>query len=47
MKRKVKIVCQECLNNRYTVNKSNNDKRIEIKKFCRSDNSHTIHKEEK
>lgn len=46
MKSKVNLVCSECLRSNYSTNKSNL-KRIQIKKFCRSCNKHTIHKENK
>jgi len=52
----ITLECTECRSNtnkrsagvsRYTTkkNKKNNPERLEIKKFCRYCNTHTIHKE--
>lgn len=46
MKNKVNLVCSECLRSNYSTNKSKPG-RIEVKKFCRSCNKHTLHKENK
>lgn len=46
MKNKVNLVCSECFRSNYSTNKSTL-KRIEVKKFCRNCNKHTIHKESK
>ncbi len=46
MKTKVNLVCSECLRSNYSTNKSTM-KRIEVKKFCKQCNKHTIHKENK
>ncbi|ENY68516.1 50S ribosomal protein L33 [Metamycoplasma auris 15026] len=44
--KKVSLACQVCLHKNYSINKSN-EKRLEIKKFCKFCNSQTLHKEEK
>lgn len=43
----VTLECQECKRRNYitTKNKSNQRERIEMKKFCRWDRAHTVHKE--
>ncbi|MCI6013882.1 MAG: 50S ribosomal protein L33 [Coprobacillus sp.] len=49
MREKVILVCEECLSRNYTIdkNKLTNPKRMEIKKFCKKCNKHTLHKETK
>lgn len=49
MREKVILVCEECLSRNYTIdkNKFTNPKRMEIKKFCKKCNKHTLHKETK
>jgi len=44
---KVIMACQECKhrNYNYTKNKRNHPDRMELKKFCPTCNSHTLHKE--
>lgn len=46
-KKKVILVCEECLSRNYTLQKSNFSQRdrLEISKFCRTCNKHTLHKE--
>jgi large subunit ribosomal protein L33 len=46
-KRKIILVCQECLSRNYTITKSNltQKERLEIKKYCPTCNLHTLHKE--
>jgi large subunit ribosomal protein L33 len=48
MSDKVLLICQECLSRNYDVKKSDKSKgRMEIRKFCKKCNKHTIHKESK
>ncbi len=45
-RKKVILLCDECLSRNYSFFKSpNSDKRIELKKHCTRCNKHTIHKE--
>ena len=43
----VTLECQECKRRNYitTKNKANQRERIEMKKYCRWDRKHTLHKE--
>ena len=43
----VTLECQECNRRNYitTKNKDNQRERIEMKKYCRWDRTHTVHKE--
>jgi large subunit ribosomal protein L33 len=43
----VTLECQECKRRNYitTKNKVNDRERIELKKYCRWDRHHTLHKE--
>ncbi|MDD4344251.1 MAG: 50S ribosomal protein L33 [Eubacteriales bacterium] len=43
------IACTECKNRNYntTKNKKNNPDRIEMKKYCPTCKTHTLHKETK
>ncbi|MBL8776691.1 MAG: 50S ribosomal protein L33 [Acidimicrobiales bacterium] len=43
----VTLECQECKRRNYitTKNKANQRERIEMKKYCRWDRTHTLHKE--
>ncbi|UUD36814.1 50S ribosomal protein L33 [Mycoplasmopsis equigenitalium] len=45
-KKKIPLACEVCKIRNYTTFKTTND-RLEIKKFCKQCNMHTIHKEEK
>ncbi|WP_073797335.1 MULTISPECIES: 50S ribosomal protein L33 [Spiroplasma] len=47
MREKIILVCSECLNRNYITykNKLTHKERFEIKKFCKTCNKHTIHKE--
>ncbi len=47
MKKKVVLICQECLSRNYEVKKTDNSFRFEIKKYCKKCKKHTIHKEGK
>ena len=49
MKNKKIMVCEECLSRNYTNNKNklSHTERLEIKKFCKKCNKHTLHKETK
>jgi large subunit ribosomal protein L33 len=44
---KVTLECQQCKRRNYitTKNKLNDRERIEMKKYCRFDRQHTVHKE--
>ncbi len=43
----VTLACEQCKRRNYitTKNKINDRERIEMRKFCRWDRSHTLHKE--
>ncbi|AHB35881.1 50S ribosomal protein L33 [Spiroplasma apis] len=45
--KKVILVCSECLERNYTIQKSSlsQKERLVIKKFCKTCNAHTTHKE--
>jgi len=45
----VTLACEECKRRNYitTKNKKNNPDRIELKKYCKFDKKHTVHKETK
>ncbi|MFD1673167.1 50S ribosomal protein L33 [Alicyclobacillus fodiniaquatilis] len=47
MREIITLACTECKQRNYTSmkNKKNDPERIEIKKFCRTCNSHTAHRE--
>ncbi|NOQ50413.1 MAG: 50S ribosomal protein L33 [Mycoplasmataceae bacterium] len=46
MKKKVILICDECLSRNYNVFKDpNNPTKLEIKKYCKTCNKHTLHKE--
>ncbi|AVP35796.1 50S ribosomal protein L33 [Staphylococcus felis] len=46
--KKVPLNCETCGNRNYHVPKSpNRNKRLELKKFCMTCNTHTLHKESK
>jgi len=47
MKTKVILVCSECLSRNYQTfkNKATQTERIELKKYCKRCNKHTLHKE--
>ncbi|EAG9376165.1 50S ribosomal protein L33 [Listeria monocytogenes] len=49
MKKKTSLACSECGSRNYTVNASGTQKetRLEVKKFCRHCNKHTLHRETK
>lgn len=49
MKEKVILVCTECLSRNYSVtkNKRVNTERLELKKYCKKCNKHTLHRETK
>jgi large subunit ribosomal protein L33 len=44
---KVTLACEECKRRNYITkkNKNNDRERIEMKKYCRFDRRHTLHKE--
>jgi len=46
---KVILVCTECLSRNYSVakNKRVNTERLELNKFCKKCNKHTLHRETK
>jgi large subunit ribosomal protein L33 len=45
----ITLACTECKRRNYTTtrNKRQNTERLEIKKFCRFDRKHTVHREVK
>ncbi|MCI5543283.1 MAG: 50S ribosomal protein L33 [Candidatus Onthovivens sp.] len=47
MRKKVILICTECLSRNYTVTKKveTSSERIELRKYCPTCNKHTIHKE--
>ncbi|APR61854.1 50S ribosomal protein L33 [Staphylococcus condimenti] len=46
--KKVPLNCEECGNRNYTVPKNSNlAERLVLKKYCKTCNAHTIHKESK
>ncbi|HHX07427.1 MAG TPA: 50S ribosomal protein L33 [Erysipelothrix sp.] len=47
--RKVILTCTECLSRNYTtsMNKKMRTERLELNKFCRRCNKHTLHRETK
>lgn len=47
MRKKIIMVCDECLSRNYSTfkNKDTNTERLENKKFCPRCNKHTLHKE--
>lgn len=49
MRTKVILICEECLSRNYTYDKNKliTPERMEIKKFCKRCNKHTVHKETK
>ncbi|MFM1514622.1 50S ribosomal protein L33 [Helcococcus ovis] len=49
MRDKVKLACSECKQRNYDTmkNKRNTTDRIELKKYCKFCEKHTIHKETK
>ena len=44
---KVTLACEDCKRRNYITkkNKNNDRERIEMKKYCRFDRRHTVHKE--
>ncbi|MBP0727041.1 50S ribosomal protein L33 [Bacillus sp. RG28] len=48
MRKKVVLSCSTCNNRNYTTMKNSSlQERLEIKKFCKTCNEHTIHRETK
>lgn len=48
MRKKVILICPECLSRNYTASKKEEDTtRLEIKKYCPHCNKMTLHKESK
>lgn len=47
-KKKVILMCSECLSRNYSTSKNtSSSERLELKKFCPKCNKHTLHKETK
>lgn len=47
-KKKVALACSECGSRNYTLTENPNwQERLEVKKFCKYCNKHTIHRETK
>ncbi|MGI6378292.1 50S ribosomal protein L33 [bacterium] len=49
MREKVILVCSQCLSRNYRATRQKYDKqnRLEVMKFCKKCNAHTLHKESK
>lgn len=49
MRVRITLACTECKQRNYntTKNKKNNPDRVELKKYCKFDKRHTVHKETK
>lgn len=49
MRKKIILVCEECLSRNYTTTKNiaKNKERLELKKYCKHCNKSTLHKETK
>jgi large subunit ribosomal protein L33 len=49
MRTKIIMACTECKQRNYNTkkNKQNNPDRLEMKKFCKFCNKHTVHRETK
>ncbi|MCG3085536.1 50S ribosomal protein L33 [Anoxybacillus sp. LAT_35] len=49
MRKKVILACSQCLSRNYTTMKNiaHHDERLEMKKFCKTCHTHTIHRETK
>ncbi len=47
MKKKVVLICQECLSRNYEISKTDKSTRFEVKKYCKICKKHTVHKEGK
>jgi len=48
MREKVKLICEVCLSRNYTAYKKSEEKnRLEMKKYCKHCDKHTLHKESK
>ncbi|KAA0544118.1 50S ribosomal protein L33 [Bacillus sp. BGMRC 2118] len=48
MRKKAVLACEVCFSRNYsTMKKDNQNERLEINKFCKVCNSHTVHKETK
>ncbi|MBR7553823.1 50S ribosomal protein L33 [Allobacillus sp. GCM10007491] len=48
MRKKVALACSVCQSRNYTTDKkTSSSERIEIKKFCKTCGSHTLHRETK
>ena len=49
MQENVSLACSECKRRNYTTtkNKKTMTEKLELKKFCRHDRKHTVHKEAK
>ncbi|MFD3449210.1 50S ribosomal protein L33 [Microbacteriaceae bacterium 4G12] len=48
MRKKIVLACTECNSRNYTTMKNTSEsERLEMKKFCKACNNHTVHKETK
>jgi large subunit ribosomal protein L33 len=49
MREQINLVCTSCKRKNYTSmkNKRNDPDRIELRKYCRAERKHTVHKEGK
>ena len=48
MRKKIILICEVCLSRNYTTYKNTDNKtRLEMKKYCKRCDKHTLHKESK
>ncbi|XMB86660.1 50S ribosomal protein L33 [Mycoplasmatota bacterium WC44] len=48
MRKKVILVCSDCMSRNYSIEKNlTSSDRLEVKKYCKKCNKHTVHKETK
>ncbi|MFE8698585.1 50S ribosomal protein L33 [Cytobacillus sp. FJAT-53684] len=47
MRKKVVLACKECGSRNYSTMSNKETERVELKKFCKTCNSHTTHRETK
>lgn len=49
MRERIILICEECFSRNYTrtKNKQTNQKRLELRKYCKNCNKYTLHKETK
>lgn len=49
MRQRVTLVCEKCKSRNYYTSKEKNNTpgKLELKKYCKKDREHTVHKEQK